>query len=277
MLREVGWVKRLGEGSMYTDYETLRLEKEKGVLWIYLNRPDKLNVFNMKMLKELSDAMDRVEEDEEVKCVVITGEGERAFCAGADLGLLSKLDPRGALKLSEIGQRLMRKIERLRVPVIAAINGYALGGGFELALACDFRIAAENSQLGNPEVKLGIIPGWGATQRLARIIGLSKAMEFLMLGDSVPASKALDMGLVHKVVPQEKLREEVMSLAERIAEGPTIAQGLIKRVLIFGSQVPIDEGLELEKHAFGFVFSTEDAREGILAFLSKKKPEFKGK
>lgn len=262
---------------MYTNYETLRVEKEKGVLWVYLNRPDKLNVFNMKMLKELSDVMDKVEEDKEVKCVVITGEGEKAFCAGADLGLLSKLDSQGALELSEIGQRLMKKIESLRVPVIAAINGYALGGGFELTLACDFRISVENAQLGNPEVKLGIIPGWGATQRLARIIGLSRAMEFLMFGDRISASEALDMGLVHKVVPQEKLREEVMSLAERIAEGPTIAQSLIKRVLIFGSQVPIDVGLELEKHAFSAVFSTEDAKEGLQAFLSKRKPEFKGK
>jgi len=277
MLREVGWVEKRGEDSMHTNYETLRVEKEEGILWVYLNRPDKLNVFNMKMLKELSDVMNKVDEDREVKCVVITGEGEKAFCAGADLGLLSKLDSQGALELSEIGHRLMKKIESLRVPVIAAINGYALGGGFELALACDFRIAAENTQLGNPEVKLGIIPGWGATQRLARIIGLSRAMEFLMFGDRISASEALDMGLVHKVVPQEKLREEVMSLAKRIVEGPTIAQGLIKRVLIFGSQVPLDVGLELEKHAFSTVFSTEDAKEGLQAFLSKRKPEFKGK
>ncbi|RLG42701.1 MAG: crotonase [Thermoproteota archaeon] len=262
---------------MYTDYRTLRVERERGIVWIYLNRPDKLNAFNIDMLKELSELVDEINEDREVKCVVITGEGEKAFCAGADLEVLSKLDSLGALEFSEIGQKLMKKIEGLRVPVIAAINGYALGGGFELALACDFRIAAEDAQLGSPEVKLGIIPGWGATQRLARLIGLSRAMELLMLGERIPASKALEIGLVHKVVPKEKLRDEVRALAERIVEGPAVAQALIKRTLILGSQVPLDVGLELEKHAFSAVFSTEDAKEGLNAFLSRRKPEFKGK
>lgn len=262
---------------MYTDYETLRIEKENRILWIYLNRPEKLNVLNMEMLNELMDAMDKAEKDKEVRCVVLIGEGERAFCAGADLKMLSELDPQGALKLSEIGHRLMKKIESLRVPVIAAINGYALGGGFELALACDFRVASENAQMGSPEVNLGIIPGWGATQRLARMIGLSRAMEILVLGERIPASKALEMGLVHKVVSPDKLKEEVKSFAERISEGPTIAQGLIKRVLNIGTQVPTDMGLELEKHAFSVVFSTEDAKEGLKAFLSKRKPEFKGR
>ncbi len=262
---------------MYTNYETIKVEKKEGILWIYLNRPDKLNVFNMKMLEELSDVMNRIEDDEGVRCVIITGEGERAFCAGADLEMLSKLDPQGAWKLSEIGQRLMNKIESLRVPVIAAINGYALGGGLELALACDFRVATENAQLGNPEVKLGIIPGWGATQRLARIVGLSRAMEILMLGERISALEALKMGLVHKVVPEEKLEEEVASLARIIAKGPTIAQSLIKRVLNLGSQVPLNVGLELERQAFSILFSTEDAKEGLQAFLSKRKPVFKGK
>ncbi len=262
---------------MYTDYETLRVEKEDGVLWVYLNRPEKLNVMNMTMLHELSDVVDKAEKDEDVRCVVLIGEGEKAFCAGADLKMLSELDPQGALKLSQIGHRLMRKIGSLRVPVIAAINGYALGGGFELALACDFRIASENAQFGSPEVNLGVIPGGGATQRLARMIGLSRAMEILMLGKRISASKALELGLVHRVVPMEKLKDEVKALARRISEGPTIAQGLIKRVVNIGTQVPLDTGLELEKHAFSVVFSTEDAKEGLQAFLSKKKPKFKGK
>ncbi len=262
---------------MSTSYETIRLEKKRGILWIYLNRPEKLNSFNMKMLEELSDAIKGVEKDKDVRCVVITGEGEKAFCAGADLKILSTLDPKGAWKFSEIGQELMRRIENLPVPVIAAINGYALGGGFELALACDFRIASEDVQLGSPEVKLGIIPGWGATQRLSRIVGLSRAMELIMLGDRINAERALKMGIVHKVVPKDKLKEEVMFFAEILSKGPPIAQSLIKRVLRIGSGLPLEEGLELEKQAFSIVFSTEDAKEGITAFLSKRKPEFKGK
>jgi len=161
-------------------------------------------------------------------------------------------------------------------PVIAAINGYCLGGGLELALACDFRIAAEHAELGSPAIRLGILPGWGGTQRLVRIVGLAKAKEIVMLGDRIPAEEALKMGLVHRVVPFEKLREEARALAKRLAEGPPIAMKYAKWLLNFGTQAPLEVGQRLEAGVFGVLFTTKDMREGLEAFMSKRKPEFKG-
>lgn len=258
-------------------YETLKVEREESTLWIVLNRPHRLNSFNDVLMEELNDMLDIAEKDPSVRCVVITGDGDRAFSAGADLTMFSKATPVKAEEFSRAGQRIFGKAEEMTKPIIAAINGFALGGGLELALACDFRIAAEHAELGNPEIKRGIIPGWGGTQRLVRIVGLAKAKEMMMLGNSVKADEALKIGLVHKVVHYEKLRDEVRELAKTLSEGPPIAMKYVKNALNFGTQAPLDVGLRLESGLMALAFSTEDVKEGVEAFMSRRKPEFKGK
>jgi enoyl-CoA hydratase/carnithine racemase len=181
-------------------YETIKVKREESTLWIILNRPHRLNSFNDILIEELGDMLDTAEKDPSVKCVAIIGEGDRAFSAGADVTMFPKATPVKAEEFSRRGQKTFGKIEEMTKPVVAAINGFALGGGLELALACDFRVAAEHAELGSPEITLGLIPGWGGTQRLARIVGLAKAKEMVMLGIRLKADEALKIGLVHKVV-----------------------------------------------------------------------------
>ena len=261
---------------MSKPYETIKIEREENIVWIVLNRPHRLNAFNDILVEELSEALDTVENDPSVRCVIITGEGDRAFSAGADITAFPKVTPVKAQEFSRRGQKVFSKIEEMSKPVIAAINGYALGGGLELALACDFRIASEHAELGTPEINLGIIPGWGGTQRLVRTVGLRNARRIVMFGERIKADEALKMGLVDKVVPFEKLREEAKALAKRLAEGPPIALKYAKHALNFGSQVPLDVGLRLEATLMALLFSTQDVKRGIEAFMSKRKPEFKG-
>ena len=259
------------------EYETVKVEREENVLWIVLNRPHRLNAFNEVLMEELSDVLDTAEKDQSVRCVVITGEGDRAFSPGADLTMFPKATPVKAEEFSRSGQKLFGKIEEMSKPVIAAINGFALGGGLELALACDLRVAAEHAELGSTEILRGLIPGWGGTQRLVRIVGLAKAKEMIMLGNMLKAEEALKIGLVHKVVHYEKLRDEVKELAMKLSEKPPIALKYAKNALNFGTQVPLDAGLRLESGLMGLLFSTEDLKEGVEAFLTKRKAEFKGK
>jgi len=261
---------------MSKPYETIKIEREENIVWIVLNRPHRLNAFNDILVEELSEVLDTVENDPSVRCVIITGEGDRAFSAGADITAFPKVTPVKAQEFSRRGQKVFSKIEEMSKPVIAAINGYALGGGLELALACDFRIASEHAELGTPEINLGIIPGWGGTQRLVRTVGLRNARRIVMFGERIKADEALKMGLVDKVVPFEKLREEAKALAKRLAEGPPIALKYAKHALNFGSQVPLDVGLRLEATLMALLFSTQDVKRGIEAFMSKRKPEFKG-
>lgn len=261
---------------MAGEFETIKVERDGHLLWITLNRPHRLNAFNDVMLEELNAALDMAEQDEGVRCVIITGEGDRAFSAGADLTMFPKLTPAKAVEAAKMGQRTFARIESFPKPVVAAINGYALGGGLELAMACDFRVAAEHAELGNPEIKLGIIPGWGGTQRLVRLVGLAKAKELAMLGDRISAEEALKIGLVNKVVPYEELRDAARDLAKRLADGPPVALRLIKQALNYASIIPVDVGTWLEAGFFGVLFSTKDMREGIEAFMSKRTPEFKG-
>jgi enoyl-CoA hydratase/3-hydroxyacyl-CoA dehydrogenase len=258
-------------------YETIKVEREESVLWIVLNRPHRLNAFNDILLEELADVLDTAEKDTSVKCLVVTGEGDRAFSAGADLTMFPKVTPVKAEEFSRAGQKVFGKIEEMSKPVIAAINGFALGGGLELALACDFRVAAEHAELGSPEINLGLIPGWGGTQRLVRNLGLAKAKEIVMFGNRLKADEALKIGLVNKVVHYEKLREEARESAKKLAEGPPIALKYAKHALNFGAQVPLDVGLRLEACLMGLSFSTEDLKEGVEAFMSRRKAEFKGK
>jgi enoyl-CoA hydratase/3-hydroxyacyl-CoA dehydrogenase len=258
-------------------YEAIKVEREENTLWITLNRPHRLNAFNEVLLEELADMLDTAEKDPSVKCVVITGEGDRAFSAGADITMFPKATPVKAEEFSRIGQKVFGKIEEMPKPVVASINGFALGGGLELALACDFRITAEHAELGSPEIGMGLIPGWGGTQRLVRIVGLAKAKEMVMLGGKLKAEEALKAGLVNKVVHFDKLRDEVRDLAKKLSDGPPIALKYAKYALNFGTQVPLDMGLRLESSLMGLSFSTEDLKEGVEAFMSRRKAEFKGK
>ena len=258
-------------------YETIKVERDQNALWIVLNRPQRLNTFNDVMLEELADMLETAERDPTVKCVVIIGDGDRAFSAGADVSMFPKATPVKAEEFSRAGQRTFGKVEEMTKPVIAAINGFALGGGLELALACDFRIAAEHAELGSPEISLGLIPGWGGTQRLVRIIGLPRAKELVMLGNRLKADEALRIGLVHKVVHFDKLRQEVADMAKKLSEGPPVAMKYAKHALNYGTQVPLEAGLRLEAALMGLAFSTEDLKEGVEALMSRRKAEFKGK
>ncbi len=257
-------------------YNTIKLEREDSAAWIILNRPHKLNTFNEEMMDELYDALNAVEKDAGIRCVVITGEGDRAFSAGADITAFPKVTPVKGEEFSRKGQKVFAFLEEMSKPVIAAINGYALGGGLELALSCDFRIAAEHAELGSPEINLGIIPGWGGTQRLVRVVGFKNAKRLVMLGERIKADEALRIGLVDAVVPSEKLRQESMKLAQRLASGPPIALKYAKYALNFGSQFPLEAGTRLESLLMALLFSTNDAKRGVEAFTSRSKPEFKG-
>ena len=264
----------MSEGKTYQD---IIVKKEEGIGWITLNRPHRLNAMTEDMMNELSSALSDFEFDKDVKCIVITGAGEKAFSAGADMTAFTGITPSMAVDGSMKGHELIARIEGLGKPVIACINGYALGGGLELALACDFRIASESAQLGSPEIKRGLMPGWGGTQRLVRVVGLAKAKELVMLGERITAEEAHKIGLVNRVVPLTKLLEETKAFAKNFVEGPPIALKAAKRALHYATQVPLDIGLKFESEAFGVVSSTKDVMEGVSAFMSKRKPEFKGK
>ncbi len=258
-------------------YETVKIEREQSTLWIILNRPHRMNAFNDVLIEELADALDTAEKDSSIRCVVLTGDGDRAFSAGADITMFSKATPVKAEEFSRAGQKVFGKIEEMSKPAIAAINGFALGGGLELALACDFRVAAEHAELGSPEIALGLIPGWGGTQRLVRLIGLPRAKELVMLGNRLKADEALKIGLLNKIVHYEKLRDEVRAMAQKLCDGPPVAMKYAKHALNFGTQVPLETGLRLEASLMGLSFSTEDLKEGVEAFMSRRKAQFKGK
>lgn len=258
-------------------YETLLVKREAPITKITLNRPHRLNTISPEMIGELSRALTKIEEDKESRCVILTGAGDRAFSAGADVTAFTGITPSTAVEASLRGHDVTSQIERLSKPVVAAINGYAFGGGLELALACDFRIASENAELGQTEINLGLIPGWGGTQRLGRLVGFGRAKELIMTGQRLKADEALKIGLVNKVVSLDKLTEEADALAKKLADGPPIALKLAKYMLNFGTQAPLDVALKMESEAFGLILSTKDVMEGVSAFVSKRKPEFKGK
>jgi enoyl-CoA hydratase/3-hydroxyacyl-CoA dehydrogenase len=255
---------------MSKTYTTINVRKEQTTTWITLNRPNKLNAINATMLQELSEALDTIEKDTNVRCVIITGEGEKAFSAGADITELHKLTQETAAELSRKGQQVFSQVETLSKPVVAAINGYALGGGLAFALACDFRLASIDAELGSPEIKLGIIPAWGGTQRLAKIVGVAEAKQLIMLGDRVKAEEALKMGLVNKVVPPNKLEAEVEALAQRLCEYPPAALKSAKHAINSGTQASFEYGLKKETEFFAQLFSTKETKEKIEAFISQR-------
>jgi len=255
---------------MSKTYTTINLRKEQNTTWITLDRPNKLNAINATMLQELSEALDTIEKDTNIRCVIITGKGEKAFSAGADITELQKLTQKTAAELSRKGQQVFSQVETLSKPVVAAINGYALGGGLELALACDFRLASDHAELGFPEMKLGIIPGWGGTQRLAWTVGVAEAKRLIMLGDRVKAEEAYKMGLVDKVVSMGKLEAEAEALTQRLCEGSPAALKYAKRAINSVTKSLLESGLKKETDFFAQLFSTKETKEKIESFISQR-------
>lgn len=259
---------------MNQDFETLLLSTdENGICTLTINRPDKLNALNNKVLDELDKAVDAISEDLKIKAVVITGAGEKAFVAGADIKELSSLDPVSGERVSKRGQEIFQRIEDLTIPVIAAVNGYALGGGCELALACHLRIASENAALGLPEVSLGLIPGYGGTQRLTRTVGRAKALECIMTGRQIKAEEAFQIGLVNQIADGNPVEEAKAMLHKILKQGPVA----IKNALLAVKEAGAGNGYESEARLFGELCGTADFKEGTGAFLEKRKPNFSGK
>jgi enoyl-CoA hydratase len=254
----------------------LTLQREGAVAVVTVNRPKVLNALNIATLDELAAIMRQLQRDETVRCLIVTGAGEKAFIAGADINELSALTPAAGREHARAGQAVFDLVEQLGKPVIAAINGYALGGGCELAMACTLRIAADTARLGQPEINLGLIPGFGGTQRLARLIGAGRALEMLLTGEPIGAAEAYRLGLVNRVVPAAELMAEAHRLAAAIAAKAPVAVRYILDAVRCGVQLPLGEAQVLEATLFGLVASTADMREGTRAFLEKRPPDFKG-
>lgn len=258
-------------------YENILFEvKECGVGLLTINRPKSLNALNPKTLDEINNVLDTIEGEGNVKVLVITGAGDKAFIAGADITEFPKMNALQAYLFATKGQKLFFRIEQLPIPVIACVNGFALGGGCELAMSCDFIYASDKAKFGQPEINLGIIPGFGGTQRLARLIGRARAKELCMTGDMLGVEEAKSIGLVVKIFPADKLLDETLKVATALAQKSQIALRAIKRVVDKGVGMDLRSGCELEANAFGLVFTSDDAREGAKAFLEKRKPQFKG-
>ncbi len=258
-------------------YKTLIYEKKDDIGILTINRPDKLNAISNELTSELSSLLDELEKDDKLTVLVITGAGDKAFVAGADIQELVDRDARLGRRVSHERQEIFSRIENLPVPVIAAVNGYALGGGLELALACNIRVCSEKAQFGAPEVKLGIIPGDGGTQRLPRLVGLGRAMEMILTGDFIDAQEAYRIGLVNKVVPPEELMNAAMELAQKIASRPPLAVKYAKEAVNRSQEGDAASGFALESYLHALTCTTEDKKEGVAAFLEKRKGKFKGK
>lgn len=258
------------------EFKNIVFQKEDKIAIITINRPKALNALNSETLIELDLAIDEISKDDEIYALILTGEG-KAFVAGADITEMKDLDVMGGRKFGILGNKIFRKLETLEKPVIAAVNGFALGGGCELSMACDIRIASSRAKFGQPEVGLGITPGFGGTQRLARLIGTGMAKQLIYTGDIINAEEALRIGLVNKVVEPEQLLEEVKLLAKKIVNNAPIAVKLSKTAINRGMQMDIDTALMYEAEIFGECFSTVDQKNGMIAFLEKTEKSFQNK
>ena len=258
-------------------YENLLFEIKDQIAYITFNRPKVLNALNRKTVEELGDALNHAREDSSVRALILTGAGEKSFVAGADINELAQRTPVDGKDFSLFGQEIFHRLETMGKPSIAAINGFALGGGCELALSCTMRIASKNARLGQPEVKLGIIPGYGGSQRLARLCGKGAAHELILSGEMISADEALRIGLVNRVVEQAELIPAAESIAKKIAANAPLAVKFAMEAVERGMEMPQEEGLFLEATLFGLCCATEDMREGTRAFIEKRPAQFKGK
>ncbi len=258
-------------------YSTLLVSTKDRIAVVTVNRPDKLNALNAQCKNEIRDLFASLKINPDVDVVILTGAGEKSFVAGTDIGELAALDSETGKDFASGGQSILDLVQHLGKPVIAAVNGYALGGGCELALACHMRIASENAKFGQPEVSLGIIPGYGGTQRLSRLVGSGKAAELILTGNQIDAQEALRIGLVNRVVPQKELLATAESIARTITGKGQLAIRMALKAINASMEMPLSEGLKVEASLFGECCGTQDAKEGVKAFLEKRKPEFRGK
>lgn len=259
------------------EFEYIIYEKSERIATITLNRLEALNAFNKEVVDEVLQALEDARNDENVRVVVLTGAGEKAFSAGADIKMMKGFNALKGRELSLMGEKLCSTLENLEKPVIAAINGYALGGGLEVAMACDIRIASEKARMGQTEINIGLIPGWGGTQRLTRLIGKTKAKELVFTGKIIDAKTAEQLGLVNMVAPADKFRKTVRQFAAELASKAPVALKVAKALINKGTDMSLDAAIALEREGFGVVASTEDLQEGVSAFMEKRKPVFKGR
>jgi enoyl-CoA hydratase len=257
-------------------YENIIYEVKDGIATITFNRPKALNALNGALLGELSQALDEIAADEDIRVLVLTGAGDKSFVAGADITELATFNSLSAKSFAQKGHRIIQKLQQLPIAVIAAVNGFALGGGTEISIACDFIYASENAKFGQPEINLGVIPGFGGTQRLPRLIGTNMAKELIFTGKMISAAEALQIGLANKVVPQESLMAEVMKTAGQIASKGKVSMREAKQAINHGMDVDLATGCGLEIDAFAISFASPDAKEGTTAFVEKRKADFKG-
>lgn len=258
-------------------YETIEMRQKERVFVLTIQRPKALNALNQKVLMELDHAMTSFAQSEEGRVCILTGAGEKAFVAGADIASMANMTAVEAQAFCKLGQEVFLKIESVEKPVLAAVNGFALGGGCELALACDMIFASEKARFGQPEINIGVIPGFGGTQRLAKAIGVARAKEWIYLGEMVGAQKAYEVGLVNAVFPADRLMDEVEAIADKLASKPSFAIGQAKKAIQRGFTLDLHTGCVLEREAFALTFSTADRTEGMSAFLEKRAPSFTGK
>jgi enoyl-CoA hydratase/carnithine racemase len=258
-------------------FDTLLIERDDATAIVTINRPKVLNALNTQTLDDLRRAILELKQDETVRVVILTGAGEKSFVAGADINELSVQTPTGGREHALAGQHVLDLIENMGKPVIAAINGYALGGGCELAMACTLRLAAESAKLGQPEIALGLLPGYAGTQRLPRLVGRGRAMELILTGTPIAADEAQRIGLVNRVVPAAELMTAARALASQLAKNAPIAMRYIINAVNKGAEIPFAEACQYEATLFGLVASTDDMKEGTKAFLEKRKPEFRGR
>ncbi len=251
--------------------------EDNGLAMITFNRPKALNAMNLETMHELNHVVNRIKKDETIKAVILTGAGDKAFVAGADIPGMIGLSPKDALAFVELAHDTLRLLETLPIPSIAAINGFALGGGTEISMACDMRFASEKARFGQPELLIGLIPGWGGTQRLSRLVGLGRAKEIILGCEQVTAQRAYEIGLVNRLYPADQLLEETKAFAKKLTTMPPFAMKMAKHSLNFGIDLDLDHANRLEMECCAQCFSTDDLKEGMQAFLEKRNPVFTGK
>ena len=257
-------------------YKNIKIEKKEDIAIVKINRPEVLNALNKETIIEMIKAVEELDKDKKLKVAILTGEGDKAFIAGADIKQMSNMTPLEAKEFAELGHKMMMIIENSRIPFIAAINGYALGGGCETLMACDICIAAKTAKIGQPEINLGVHPGFGGTQRLPRLVGRMKAKELLLTGRNIDANEAFNIGLVNMIVDENKLMDTALDLAMKIASKSSVQTEFIKELVNKGTDIDLNSANSLEISYFSSGFSTNDQKEGMKAFLEKRKPNFRG-